>query len=115
VSCGDHIFSSCLQYERFDVDEEINDMMNGIPQDEFDGYRCNISNDSINDGTMRKGFYDSMSEGWNEEGNGKEEQERATNENGGRNFLIMPRGRYAYEVWNVSLWMMLGCSLQMAM
>jgi hypothetical protein len=70
-------------------------MMNGIPQDEFDGYRCNISDDSINDDTVKKSFYDFMIEGWNEERNGKEEQKRANNENRRRNFHIPPKGRCA--------------------
>jgi hypothetical protein len=70
-------------------------MMNGTPQDEFDGYRCNIFDDSINDGIVKFFFSDFMNEGWNEEGNGKEEQERANNENIGRNFCILPKGRCA--------------------
>jgi hypothetical protein len=53
------------------------------------------SNDSINDGIVKKGFSDFMSEGWNEERNGKEEQERTNNENRGRNFRILLRGRCA--------------------
>jgi hypothetical protein len=48
--------------------------MNGIPQDKSNGYRCNISDDSSSDGIMKRGFFDSMSEGWDEEGNGKKER-----------------------------------------
>ncbi len=48
--------------------------MNGTPQDEFDGYRCYIYDGSINDGIVKKGFFDSMNERWNEERNGKAEQ-----------------------------------------
>jgi len=46
--------------------------MNVIPQDESDGYKCNIFYDSNNDGTMRRGSFNSMNERWNEEGNGEE-------------------------------------------
>jgi hypothetical protein len=67
--------------------------MNGIPQDESDGYKCNISNDSNSDGTMRRGFFNSMNERWNEEGNGKEKQGQANNENGGKNLYILSKGR----------------------
>jgi hypothetical protein len=35
-SYRNHILSSSLQSKGFDVDEEINNMMNGIPQDELD-------------------------------------------------------------------------------
>jgi hypothetical protein len=77
----DHILFPSLQFEGFDIDEEINNTMNGISQDESNGYKCNISNDSNNDGIMRKCSSDFMSEGWNEEGNGEKEQERTNNEN----------------------------------
>jgi hypothetical protein len=49
--------------------------MNGIPQDEFDGYNCNVFYDSNNDRTVKRGSFDSMNEGWDDEGNGEEEQE----------------------------------------
>ncbi len=62
--------SSSLRFEGFDFDEEINNTMNGTPQDEYDGYKCNISNDFNSDGTMKK-CSNSMSEGCNEEGNGE--------------------------------------------
>jgi hypothetical protein len=45
--------------------------MNGIPQDELDGYWCNISDDSNSDGIVTRGSSDSMNEGWNEKGNGE--------------------------------------------
>jgi hypothetical protein len=71
MSCRDHVLSSFLRSKGFYVDEEINNTMNGIPQDEFDGQMCNISNDYNNDGNMRRSSFDSMNEGWNEEGNGE--------------------------------------------
>jgi hypothetical protein len=45
--------------------------MNSIPRDEFDGYKCNIFYDLVDDGNVKKCSFDSMNEGWNEEGNGK--------------------------------------------
>ncbi len=63
MSYRDHTFSSSLWCEGFDVDEEIINMMNGTPQDEFNGYRCNISNDANNDGTLKRTFLGSMNEG----------------------------------------------------
>jgi len=68
MSCGDHTFFSSLQSKGFDIDEKIENTMNGTPQDEFDRYKCNISDDSNNDGTMTRGFFNSMNEGWNKEG-----------------------------------------------
>jgi len=59
----DHTLSSSLRFEGFDIDEEINNTMNGIPQDEFDGYMCNIFDDYNSDGTMRKCSFDFMNEG----------------------------------------------------
>jgi hypothetical protein len=38
MSYSDHILSSSLQSKGFDFDEEISNTMNGIPQDELDGY-----------------------------------------------------------------------------
>ncbi len=40
---------------------------------------------------------DSMNEGWNEEGNGKEKQEQGDNENRGRNFHILSKGKFAWQ------------------
>ncbi len=71
LSYRDHIFPSSLWFEGFDVDEEINNTMNSIPRDEFDGYKCNIFYDLVDDGNVKKCSFDSMNEGWNEEGNGK--------------------------------------------
>ncbi len=71
--CRDRIFSSSLQSKGFDIDEEIKNTMNGTPQDESNGYKCNISFDSNNDGTMTRGSSNSMNEGWNEERNGEKE------------------------------------------
>ncbi len=48
------VFFSSSQFEGFDVDEET---MNGTPQDESNGYKCNIFNDSNDDGTMRRSFF----------------------------------------------------------
>jgi len=48
-------------------------MMDGTLEDEFDGYRCNISDDATNDGTLRRVSFDFMNEGKNEEGNGEKE------------------------------------------
>jgi hypothetical protein len=48
--------------------------MNGTLQDESNGYKCHIFNDFNSDGIVRKCSFDSMSERWNEEGNGEEEQ-----------------------------------------
>jgi hypothetical protein len=70
VSSKNHALFSCLPFKGFDVDEEINNTMDGTPQDESNGYMCNISNDANNDGTLKRFFSDSMSEGMNEEGNG---------------------------------------------
>jgi hypothetical protein len=74
VSSRYHVLSSSLQYEGFNVDKEINNTMNGTPEDESDGYMCNISDDVNIDGILRRTFSDFMNERWNEEGNGKEEQ-----------------------------------------
>jgi hypothetical protein len=38
VSSKNHALFSCLPFKGFDVDEEINNTMSGIPQDELDGY-----------------------------------------------------------------------------
>jgi hypothetical protein len=38
-------------------------MMNGNPQDESNGHRCNIFDDSNKDGIVKRGSFDSMSEG----------------------------------------------------
>jgi hypothetical protein len=50
--------------------------MNGIPQDKSNGHRCNISDDSNSDGIVKRGSFDSMSEGWDEEGNGKKSKNK---------------------------------------
>ncbi len=71
--------------------------MNGIPQDEFDGYNCNVFYDSNNDRTVKRGSFDSMNEGWDDEGNGEEEQEWGENENGGNISHISSKGRCAWR------------------
>ncbi len=40
--------------EGFDVNEEINNTMGGIPRNESHGYKCDSSDDATNDGTLRK-------------------------------------------------------------
>ncbi len=91
--------------------------MDGTFEDESNGYMCNISNDANCDGTLRKTFSNSMTKGTNEEGNGEEEQDQGDNENGRRNSYILSKGSFSLlsKVQNVSLWMMLGCLLQVAM
>jgi hypothetical protein len=73
VLCRDHVLSSSLCCEGFDVDEEINNMMNGTPKDNSNGYKSNIFNEVSSDGTLRKVFSNSMNERWNEERNGEED------------------------------------------
>jgi hypothetical protein len=73
--CKNQALSSSLQSKGFNVNEEINNMMDGTLEDESGGYRCNISNDATNDDILRITFFDFMSEGTNEEGNGEEEHE----------------------------------------
>jgi hypothetical protein len=55
-----------------------------------------FSNHVNNDGTLRRIFLGFMNEGWNEEGNGEEAQERGDNENGGRNSHILSKGRFVW-------------------
>jgi hypothetical protein len=71
----DHASFSSLQSKGVDVNEKINDMMDGSFEDESNGYMCNISNDANNDGILRKTSSDFMIKGTNEEGNGEEEQD----------------------------------------
>jgi hypothetical protein len=52
-----HAFSSSLQFEGFDVNEKINNTMDGIHKDKYDGNMCNIYNDANNDGILRKTFF----------------------------------------------------------
>jgi len=111
VSYKDHVLSSSLRSKGFDVDEEINNIMNGTSKDKSNGYMCNISNDSNNDGILEKGYFYFMNEGWNEERNNEVEQKQVDNENGRRNFHIPSKVVVFGKVWNVSLWMILGCLL----
>jgi hypothetical protein len=67
VSYKNHVLSSSLRSKGFDVDEEINNIMNGTSKDKSNGYMCNISNDSNNDGILKKSYFYFMNEGWNEE------------------------------------------------
>jgi hypothetical protein len=70
--------------------------IHGTLEDESDGYRCNSSNDATSDGTLRRTFSGSMSEGTNEEINGEEEEERGDNENKRRNSCIPSKGRFVW-------------------
>lgn len=65
------LFSS-LRSKGFDVNEKINNMMDGTHEDEFNGYMCNIFDDATNDGTLRRTSFNFMNEGTNEEGIGEE-------------------------------------------
>jgi hypothetical protein len=85
--------------------------MNGTSKDKSNGYMCNIFNDSNNDGILEKGYFYFMNEGWNEERNNEVEQKQVDNENGRRNFHISSKVVVFGKVWNVSLWMILGCLL----
>jgi hypothetical protein len=75
VSCRDQALSSSLCFEGSDVNEEINNMMDGIPEDESNGYKCNSFDDATNDGTLNFFKKKFMSEGTNEEGNAKAKEE----------------------------------------
>ncbi len=71
-------------------------MMDGIPKDESNGYRCNNFNGATSDGILRRTSSNSMSEGTNEEGHGKEEEEWGDNENKKRNSYIPSKGRFVW-------------------
>lgn len=68
MSNRNFVFFSSSQFEGFDVDEKNINMMNGTPQDQSNGYKCNIFNDSNDDGIMRRRFFYFMNERWDEEG-----------------------------------------------
>ncbi len=61
-----HALSSSLQFERFDVNEKINNTMDGILKDKYDGNMCNIYNDAKMMSFWEKLFSDSMTKGMNE-------------------------------------------------
>jgi hypothetical protein len=71
--------------------------MDGIPIDKSNGYRCNSFDDATNDGALKRTYFDSMSEGMNEEGNGEEKEEQGDNENERRNFCIPSKGRFVWQ------------------
>ncbi len=48
LSCRYQAFASSLHSKGFDVNEKINNTMDGTPEDKSNGYRCNISNDATN-------------------------------------------------------------------
>ncbi len=81
-----------LCFEGSDINEEISNTMDGILEDESNGYKCN----SFDDGTLRITFFDFMSEGTNVKGNGEEEEERGDNENERRNACIPSKKRFVW-------------------
>ncbi len=89
-------------------------MMDGILEYKSNGYMCNISYDATSDGTLKIDSSDSMNEGTNKERNG-EKEERGDNENKKKTLASHQKVGLLNDVHNVSLWMMLGCSLQMVM
>jgi hypothetical protein len=48
---------------------------------------------------VKRGFFDSMNEEWDDEANGEEEQEWGDNENGGKNSHILSKGKCVW--WGV--------------
>jgi hypothetical protein len=60
-------------------------MMDGNPENESNGYKCNSSNGATSDGTLRRVSFDSINESTNEIRNGKEEEEQGDNENKRKN------------------------------
>jgi len=60
---------------------------------------------------VRRGSFDSMNEGWDDEGNGEEEQEWGDNENRGKNSHILSKSKCAWQGVECELVLMLGCSL----
>ncbi len=83
-----------LRFEGSNINEEINNMMDGIPEDESNGYMCNNCDGATINGTLKRTFFDFMNEGMNEEGNGEKEEERGDNENKRRNSHIPSKGRF---------------------
>jgi hypothetical protein len=94
MSCRDQAFSSSLCSKGFDINEEINNIMNGIPKDEYNGYMFNNFDDATSDGTLRRTYSNSMSDITNEEGNGEEEEEQGDIENGRRNSRIPSKCKF---------------------
>lgn len=47
--CKDQVLSSSLHSKGFDVNEEINNEMDGTPKVEFDGYNYDSSNDATSE------------------------------------------------------------------
>jgi hypothetical protein len=76
---------------------EINNTMDGIPEDKSNGYMYNISNDANSDGTLKRTFSNSMSESTNEERNNEEEKERGDNENKRRKSCISSKGKFVWQ------------------
>jgi hypothetical protein len=72
VSCRNQVLSPSLCSEGFDVNENINNKMDGTPEDESNGYKCNIFYDATNGGILKRASSNSMNENTNE-GNGEKE------------------------------------------
>jgi len=72
VFCKDHIVSSSLHFEGFEINEEINNEMDGTLEDKSDGYNYHSYNDPTNESTFTRTSSKSMNEGTNEDGNGKQ-------------------------------------------
>ncbi len=53
----DQALSPSLHSKGFDVNEEINNTMDSILEDKFDGYRCKFFDDATNDGTLKRTFF----------------------------------------------------------
>ncbi len=70
--CKDHVFFSSLHFEGFEINEEINNEMDGILKDKFNGYNYDNFNDPTSEGIFRRTSFESMNEGTNEDGNGKQ-------------------------------------------
>jgi hypothetical protein len=56
VFCRDEALSTSLHYEEFNVNEEIDIMMDGTIGDKFNGYKCYSFDDANNAGSLRRTF-----------------------------------------------------------
>ncbi len=57
MSCRDFFFPSSLCPKGVNANVEINNMMDGNPTNEFDGYKCNNFDDATSDATSEKNFF----------------------------------------------------------
>jgi hypothetical protein len=87
--------SSSLHSKGFNINEEINNEMDGTPKVEFDGYNYDGSNDPTSEGTFIITLFYSMSEGTNEDGYGEQQKEQNNDGNKRRNSCIPSKGRFA--------------------